>query len=271
MCGRTRFSIKAAEQLINVVNSKNNQSRNVSNNQNISLKENLSPGMNCSVITNKNSNFEIEEMIWGLIPSYSPKNHKIDHYVMFNKRTDALQSHHFKNLVSHNRCVFIVDGFYEWTLVAGKKHPHYVYLNEPMNIAGIYDSWENSEGVAMKTFAVLTCDSCAKFKSINLRQPVMLSNSELYSWLNESASFVELLQFVANYEKQLLEQQPSEHFVNKQLKYHAVASKVTNQTYQGDDCSKKIEFGMSLMKYFIKNNDEENKKKIDKNLGKKKC
>jgi putative SOS response-associated peptidase YedK len=87
----------------------------------------------------------IENMKWGLIPSYHSMNDRIDHWKMFNNRVDQLfaADSYFQKLAKsvENRAVFVITGFYEWQIVAGKKTPHYIYLadGQTMNIAMLVD------------------------------------------------------------------------------------------------------------------------------------
>ena len=96
-------------------------------------------------------------MFWGLIPSYTThtqsvhnnNNFKPNFYNLFNKRIESFFSMgYFQNLLmmKEHRCVAVIDGFYEWKDIGGKKQPHYVYFEDnqgnkqPMKIAAIAEN-----------------------------------------------------------------------------------------------------------------------------------
>jgi putative SOS response-associated peptidase YedK len=82
---------------------------------------------------------------WGLIPSYTKPNEKLDFFRMFNARIETVpEKPVFRRLVARKRCVVLLDGFYEWTTDQFKqKQPYYIHLSgRPMKMAGLYDVWK---------------------------------------------------------------------------------------------------------------------------------
>jgi putative SOS response-associated peptidase YedK len=63
----------------------------------------------------------------------------------FNARSESVtEKPVFSRLLQRQRCVVLLDGFYEWKADAGgKKQPYYVSFGEGnvMRMAGLYDEW----------------------------------------------------------------------------------------------------------------------------------
>lgn len=82
---------------------------------------------------------------WGLIPGYTKAGEHLDHFKMFNARSETLaESPVFRRLLPTQRCVFIVNGFYEWHQeTESRKQPYYVGFGEDkvMKFAGLFDYW----------------------------------------------------------------------------------------------------------------------------------
>jgi putative SOS response-associated peptidase YedK len=221
MCGRGRFALLAENALACYVDPRKASSDTTTDteiqagverdNKYFSPVENLSPGMECPVLFRKKcdgikneSNVDattdgeyvlaVENMVWGIIPTYLTAATPNDHYRMFNKRLDSLEpssiAQYFRTVLHSKRCVVIFDGFYEWKLVAGKKQPYYIHLggDKPMKMAGIYEEstvFDPIKGCPrqVKTFSIITHEACAKFSSIHDRQPVFLTDEQVLEWL----------------------------------------------------------------------------------------
>ncbi|OAY79647.1 putative SOS response-associated peptidase YoaM, partial [Ananas comosus] len=141
---------------------------------------NVSPGA-CLPVVRKAAVGEeaapaIHCMKWGLVPSFTKKTDKPDHYKMFNARSESIKEKtSFRRLLPTNRCLVAVEGydkvrtiflhliyqillvivsqnlerrFYEWKKDGSKKQPYYIHFEDqrPLVFAALYDSWSNSEG-----------------------------------------------------------------------------------------------------------------------------
>ncbi|XP_020107071.1 uncharacterized protein LOC109723198 isoform X2 [Ananas comosus] len=134
---------------------------------------NVSPGA-CLPVVRKAAVGEeaapaIHCMKWGLVPSFTKKTDKPDHYKMFNARSESIKEKtSFRRLLPTNRCLVAVEGFYEWKKDGSKKQPYYIHFEDqrPLVFAALYDSWSNSED----------------------RMPVILGNKDSIDiWLNSCA------------------------------------------------------------------------------------
>ncbi|KAB1221903.1 hypothetical protein CJ030_MR2G026719 [Morella rubra] len=131
-------------------------------------------------------------MLWGLIPSFTKKTEKPNHYRMFNAQSETIfEKASFRRLIPKNRCHVAVNGFYEWKKDGPKKQPYYIHFKDgrPLVFAALYDSWKNSEGNMVYTFTILTTSSSSALKWLHDRMPVILGDkASTDTWLNGSPS-----------------------------------------------------------------------------------
>ncbi|XP_022635291.1 uncharacterized protein LOC106759546 isoform X3 [Vigna radiata var. radiata] len=127
---------------------------------------NVSPGSNMPVVRREdasdNGGYVLHCMKWGLIPSFTKKTEKPDHYKMFNARSESIdEKASFRRLLPKSRCLVAVEGFYEWKKDGSKKQPYYIHFKDgrPLVFAALYDSWQNSEGETLCTFTIVTTSS----------------------------------------------------------------------------------------------------------------
>ncbi|GFZ20072.1 hypothetical protein Acr_28g0007770 [Actinidia rufa] len=120
-------------------------------------------------------------MKWGLIPSFTKKSEKPDHYKMFNARSESIcEKASFRRLVPNSRCLVVVEGFYEWKKDGSKKQPYYIHFKDGRSLvfAALYDSWKNSEGEILYTFTIVTTSSSSTLEWLHERMPVILGDKE---------------------------------------------------------------------------------------------
>ena len=122
----------------------------------------------------KNGN-TLENLKWGLIPSWAKNK---DFKALINARLETIDEKvSFKKLIKLNRCVVVADGFYEWKRNEKEKIPHYFLRKDKKTIffAGIY---ENDE------FCLITEEAKENIKEIHHRQPVIINEMDINRYLN---------------------------------------------------------------------------------------
>jgi putative SOS response-associated peptidase YedK len=122
----------------------------------------------------------------------------------------------FRGAFAARRCVIPIDGFYEWTTVAGRKWP--VWFHRPdgglLYVAGL---WEPTPSGG-ESFALLTTKPNATVAPIHDRMPVLLDVANVGAWLAEG-------------ERRLLVPAPDDW-----LAVHWVAPRVNSARYDEPDC-----------------------------------
>jgi len=189
------------------------------------------------------TDFVLCSMRWGLIPNwFMDDDVNKSSYNMNNARSDTLmekQSYKIP-LRKGQRCVILVEGFYEWnTSSSGSKQPYFIHLNQTpekdhdskentklLKIAGVFEkTYHKNED--LYSFSVITVDADNSFSSIHHRMPAILeTESEMQAWLNHST--VPLQDAL-----KLLRPKSC-------LKWYPVSKLVNNSRYQDPKCREEI-------------------------------
>lgn len=137
----------------------------------------------------------IELSEWGLIPSFVLNEEKANELanMTLNARSDTIREKpSFKKSINTQRCILVVDGFFEWRHEDGKKLPYYIYpADEKVFYLGcIYNSWTNKvTGEIRDTFSIITTDANPLMEYIHnskKRMPLILSKDDIASWIDPS-------------------------------------------------------------------------------------
>jgi putative SOS response-associated peptidase YedK len=155
---------------------------------------NVAPGMIMPVVT-KNSPKKVEKMKWGLIPFWA-KDPKIG-YQTINARSEELAGKpSFREPFKRGRCLIPASGFYEWAVVGKEKYPYYFRLRsgEMFAFAGLYDTWKDAEGKAIKTYTIITTRANTLVNNVHPRMPVILQRLYEDIWADNSTFDGERLQ-----------------------------------------------------------------------------
>ncbi|KAB1661624.1 SOS response-associated peptidase [Pseudoclavibacter sp. CFCC 13796] len=127
---------------------------------------------------------------WSLVPTWS-KTLKLK-FPTFNARIEtAGQKPTFRASMTRRRCIFPIDGYYEWQTAGKSKTPFYVHRDEPFGLAGLYSWWHDpaasaDDGWAL-TATVLTQDAAAPLAWLHDRMPVTIERTLVDAWLDPEA------------------------------------------------------------------------------------
>lgn len=139
----------------------------------------------------KQGSIELGE--WGLIPSFVVREDQardIQNKTL-NARNDTIfERKSYKDAIIHQRCILVVDGFFEWRHSYDQKTPYYVYpKDETVFYMGcIYTSWTNKETGEMKdTFSIITTEANPMMEYIHnnkKRMPFILNKDDIAIWID---------------------------------------------------------------------------------------
>lgn len=138
---------------------------------------------------------------WGLIPFWikNMESAKQIRIKTLNARFETLnEKPSYRKPADHNRCAVVVDGYFEWKDVEGKKHPYYLYMpgKEPFLLAGIWDRWINRESKdVFETFSVVTTEAkgiAAEIHNTKKRMPFILDDESLELWMDQDRSIKDI-------------------------------------------------------------------------------
>jgi len=136
----------------------------------------------------------IQHFNWGLIPKWA-KDNSIRQYTL-NARIETIKEKPSYRDAYQNRCLVIVDGFYEWHWLDPKGKNKQKYLisfadNSLFALGGIWTEWvDKTSGEIVKTYSIVTTESdeaFGKIKNNKNRMPVILTEKNEDDWLAVSA------------------------------------------------------------------------------------
>ena len=134
---------------------------------------------------------KIEMLNWGLIPHWS-KGDTIRKNTL-NARIETLSEKPSFRDVTTQRCLILIDGFYEWqwlTRSGSKKQKYYITSssNEPFAVGGLWSSW-SSGNLTIDTFTLVTSQAQGIVREIHnskCRMPFVLSPSDEHKWISNT-------------------------------------------------------------------------------------
>lgn len=136
---------------------------------------NAHPYQDLPVIKKYTNGNALENLKWGLVPSWSKKN---EFKPLINARLETIDEKvSFKKLIQLTRCVVVADGFYEWKREERNKIPYY-FLREDKKIIYIAGIYENGQ------FCLVTEEASKNVLEIHRRQPVILNEKDVNRYLN---------------------------------------------------------------------------------------
>ena len=136
---------------------------------------NAHPYQDLPVIKKYTNGNALENLKWGLVPSWSKKK---EFKPLINARLETIDEKvSFKKLIQLTRCVAVADGFYEWKREEKNKIPYY-FLREDKKIIYIAGIYENDQ------FCLVTEDASKNILEIHRRQPVILNEKDVNRYLN---------------------------------------------------------------------------------------
>lgn len=133
---------------------------------------------------------------WGLIPSWVRECKKAEDIVNYtlNARVETLtEKPSYKGAVNRGRILILMDGFYEWKHIDGKKIPYYVSSSngKPLLVAGLASAWGG-----INTFSMVTTEALGLMREIHnskMRMPYFINSDNIDYWLDSKIPFNSLI------------------------------------------------------------------------------
>ena len=180
---------------------------------------NICPTQYSPVVVSADEKYQMKNMHWGLIPSWS-KDSKFATYLI-NARIETVQENpSFKGLTNASRSIVIASGYYEWVQTDSGKQPYYIHgEHDVLPIAGLWTRWKD-----IKSFTIITKSANSNISNIHHRMPLIIEQNHIKSFLDHS------IKFDSSYNNQDI-----------RLRYHKV-SKLVNKPVKNDiSCITSIE------------------------------
>ena len=157
---------------------------------------------NLVTIALKESERQAERMQWGLMPNWKKPLAdmiKLSNNTLNAKSETIFDLASFKGSIMTKRCILPVEGFFEYKEVDKDKLPYFIHPKEHrfFNIACIYAFYQNPENKQwIKSFSIITAPANELMTDIHntkFRQPVIISNDQISSWVDPSTSKEEIV------------------------------------------------------------------------------
>jgi len=145
---------------------------------------NICPTQLAPILRVDSSRMKLENMHWGLIPSWSKDKKYASNLI--NARLETLNDKpSFKGLVKSHKCIVVASGYYEWVNTQNGKQPMYIHSNQSvLPLAGLWTSWGN-----INSFTIVTQNSFSHLKTLHHRMPLILNNSSILKYLDSDIEF----------------------------------------------------------------------------------
>jgi len=165
-----------------------------------------------------NSEFEIQNMNWGLVPSWCrSKKEDFAKYTLNCKVETIFDKPSFKKIALTNRCIIPSTGFFEWQQIGKVKVPYFIFhpKGEILSFAGLWDkNIDILTGAEYFSFTIITCEAneyMAQIHNTKKRMPLILgSDISKDDWLSGKTE----MKLIVNNTKHLT---LSSHQINKKL------------------------------------------------------
>jgi putative SOS response-associated peptidase YedK len=150
---------------------------------------NVCPTTKIDAVTERDGTRTLEQMRWGLVPSWWPKTLKQWKLASFNARAETVEEKPtFRSAYRSNRCLIPVSGYYEWQDTPDGKQPWYFTRRDgkPITIAGLWDEWTDKETLnRLKSCTMIITEPNKFVAEVHDRMPVILEQKDFEPWLRE--------------------------------------------------------------------------------------
>jgi len=192
----------------------------------------IAPSAPGAVVWHDGTHTVLDEMRWGLVPSWTKEPQGGLRPINARSET-AAQNGMFRSLLARRRCLLPADGFYEWRSAGKSRQPYRIQLQggEPFAFAGLWDTWQDptrEDAELLYTCTILTVDANELVRPIHDRMPVILPRELEAQWLApERRSKEHVLP--------MLQPLPSER-----LELYPVSPRVNDVRFQGPECLARV-------------------------------
>ena len=174
---------------------------------------NIAPTQNVLTVQEDGERY-METMLWGMhLPWMKETNRSL-----INVRAETLvEKPFFRKMLEHNRCILTASGFYEWKSDGKKKTPIFFHPADDgiVGIGGVWSEYESSEGVKVRSCAIITTEPNELVGEVHNRMPLVLSREGEDLWLNPSTPLATLQTLLVPAPSSLFEAREVNDTVNK--------------------------------------------------------
>ena len=180
---------------------------------------NITAGDHAPVILQEDP-YRIRMARFGMTPFFSSKDkmiiearaegkHNPENMVNYSGAMGIIQAPEFRKPIRSQRCVIIMDCFYDGPGPTRLANPYVFYVrnSRPVAVAGIYDHWKDPSGKIITGFSIITVAANHLLRELGCeRMPMILRNER--TWLSQSTSLAEVTRSLDPYRSDLMNAYP---------------------------------------------------------------
>lgn len=137
------------------------------------------------MIVSHDGNAELRTMGWGLLAKGSKDSNSVFRYKTHNVRSEKVFTKaSWDTAVRTHRCIIPMNGFYMLRRDNGEAYYFTSPTGSVYSVAGLYSSWEDSDGATRESFAMLTIDSNQAMPLPFGTMPVLLHKEDEAEWID---------------------------------------------------------------------------------------
>jgi putative SOS response-associated peptidase YedK len=150
---------------------------------------NIAPTTRIPVVRCRRSTGErkLEEMRWGLIPSWAKDLKSLP--LMNNARSETVATKPaFRAAFKSRRCLIPASGYYEWQKRPdGTKQPFYIHRadGQPLAFAGLWEASSTTGDAHLRSATIITTEANPKLAPIHNRMTVTLDEADRDLWMSQ--------------------------------------------------------------------------------------
>jgi len=143
----------------------------------------------------------LDMLRWGLVPKWA-KDLSVGSR-MINARTETVaMKPAFRDAFRKRRCLVPATGFCEWKQMdpgsgsKPKKQPYLIHRRDDrvFALAGLWEEWQDTEGLPIETFTILTTEPNDFMRPFHDRMPLIIGRNDYGLWLDPEVQGVDRLQ-----------------------------------------------------------------------------
>ncbi|MEM6639479.1 MAG: SOS response-associated peptidase [Pseudomonadota bacterium] len=138
---------------------------------------------------------KVQMLRWGLIPSWA-KDASIGNKLI-NARGETVHSKpSFRHAFRKQRCLILVDGYYEWRAEEGGKQPYLIKMKSgaPFALAGLWEAWDDGKSDALlHTCTIVTTQPHPALADLHSRMPVIVPFEQQSEWMDPAVTDADTL------------------------------------------------------------------------------
>ncbi|WP_186775512.1 SOS response-associated peptidase [Rubripirellula tenax] len=187
---------------------------------NIAPTQSVTCVLPAATTTSDGNGWSVEMIRWGLVPPWADELGIGSR--MINARCETVaEKPSFRKAFTHQRCLVVVDGYYEWKKTDAGKQPYLIEsVGPPGTVIAMAGLWETNtkaspDGTPIRTCTIITTTANDQTADVHDRMPVMLDQKDYQAWLDPAFTNSHALQsMLVPADSDQLRMMPVTRFVN---------------------------------------------------------